>query len=101
MPDAQSRGDLPVSVDVVVERQLLILFDVPLSVYPHSDMLPNRPFRYVAIRIAAVVRKTPDSASFRRVDELRGRGGKCLHKHNDGKDEEGKPCGVPRPFATS
>ena len=48
-------------------------------------MFPNSPFRYVAVWIAAVVRKTPNSASFRRVDELCGRAGNCLHKRNDEK----------------
>ena len=60
----------PVSVDIVVEREFLVLLDVPVCEDPHAHVMANCPFCYIAIRVAAVVRETPDTASFCSVNEL-------------------------------
>ena len=61
---------LPVSVDIVVEREFLVLLDVPVCEDPHAHVMADCPFCYIAIRVAAVVRETPDTASFCSVNEL-------------------------------
>jgi hypothetical protein len=60
----------PVSIHIIIERQLLVLLDVPTCEDAHPDVLPDRPFCDVAVWATAVVRETPDSASFRGVNEL-------------------------------
>ena len=60
----------PVSVNVVVERQLLVLQYGPLGKNPHSHLVANGPFCDIAIGVATVVCESPDPAFFSRVDEL-------------------------------
>jgi hypothetical protein len=60
----------PVSIDVVVERQFLVLRDSPLGKDPHPYSIPDGPFCNVAIRVTAVVREPPDPTLLGCVDEL-------------------------------
>lgn len=60
----------PVAIDIVVERELLVLLDIAFGKYTHSNMSPNSPLGNIAIRIAAVVCKTSDSTALCRVYEL-------------------------------
>ena len=67
----QKEAHRPVSIDVVVERQLLVLQYSPLGKNPHSHSVPDGPFCNETIGVAAVVCKPPDPAFLGRVDELR------------------------------
>ena len=70
-PTEQSEARyLPVSVHVVVERQLLVLLDGTVREDAHADMLPDRPLRDIAIGIAAVVGETADTPALGSIDEL-------------------------------
>ena len=60
----------PVSVDVVVEGQLLVPTDGPLGENSHSNSVPDGPFCDVAVGITAVVCEPSDPAFLCRVDEL-------------------------------
>lgn len=60
----------PVSIDVVIEGQLLVPTDGPLGENPHSNSVPDGPFCDVAVGIAAVVCEPSDPAFLRRVNEL-------------------------------
>ena len=60
----------PVAVDVIVERELLVLLDRAIRKYAHSDVLSDGPFCDEAIRVTGMVREPADTTAFRRVDEL-------------------------------
>ena len=45
----------PISVNVIVERQLLVLLDSAVCEDAHADVVANSPFRDIAIRIARSV----------------------------------------------
>jgi hypothetical protein len=64
------KGILPITVDVIVERQLLVLLDRTIRKDAHPNVLPNRPLCDVTIRIAGVICETADPAAFCRIDEL-------------------------------
>ena len=60
----------PVAVDVIVERELLVLLDRAIRKYAHSDVLSDGPFCDEAVRVTGMVREPADTTAFRRVDEL-------------------------------
>lgn len=60
----------PVSIDIVVESELLVLQYGPLGKDSHSHSIPNGPFCDVTVGVAAVVRESPDSALLGGVDKL-------------------------------
>ena len=64
-------GDcIPISIDVIVERQLLVLLDGAVREDAHADVLSDRPLRDIAIGIAAVVGETADTSALGSIDEL-------------------------------
>jgi len=63
----------PVSINVVVEGQLLSLDDVPLGEDSHPHPFPDDPFGDVAVWIAAVVCESTDSSLFGSVEVLERR----------------------------
>ena len=71
---------LPITINVIVERQFLVLLDRAIRENAHPDVLPDRPLCDVAIRVARVICETADPTTLCRVDELQragpgGRGG--------------------------
>ena len=46
------KNNAPVSIDIVVERQLFILHDVAVGKDAHSDIAADGPFRDVTVRVA-------------------------------------------------
>ena len=69
--DLFRRGsDLPVTIDIVVERQLFVLLNRPVGEDAHSDAVANGPLRDVAIWVTTVVGKPANTTALRRVDEL-------------------------------
>lgn len=63
----------PVSVHIVVKRQLLVLHYLPLRKNTHSDVWPNLPLCDMTIWITAVIRESTDASTFSSIDELRRR----------------------------
>lgn len=59
-----------IPVDVVVERELFVLGDVSSGEDAHADVLPNGPFRDVAVRATAVIGEPADAAPLSRIDVL-------------------------------
>ena len=69
-------GDcIPISIDVIVERQLLVLLDGAVREDAHADVVANSPFRDIAIRIAAVISKSTDAPALSGINELRNKQG--------------------------
>ena len=64
------KPDAPISINVVVKGQFLMLSYVPFSKDPHTNVLPNSPFGNVAIWFATMIRKTTDATALGRVNEL-------------------------------
>lgn len=65
-----AEGYVPVAINVVVECQLLILLDIAMGKDAHAHVLPHRPLSHIAIRIAAVISKSTDAATFGGIDKL-------------------------------
>jgi len=63
-------GYLPVSIDVVIESQLLSFFDVAFGKNAHPHTLANNPFGNIAIWIAGMIQKSGLASSFRSIDVL-------------------------------
>jgi hypothetical protein len=63
-------ASLPITIDVIIERELLILLDRTIRENAHPDVLPDRPLCNVAIRVARVVRESTDSTTLGCIDEL-------------------------------
>lgn len=63
-------GVIAIPVHIVIKRQLLALYDVPLAEDAHAKMLANVPLCYVAIGIAAVIDEARNAALFRCVEVL-------------------------------
>ena len=61
---------LPITIDVIVERQFLVLFDRAIRENAHPDVLPDGPLCDVRVRVARVICETADPAALRCVDEL-------------------------------
>lgn len=61
----------PITIDVVVERQFLVLLDESARKDAHAHVPSDGPFGHITIRIAAVVCEPPDTTAFGRVDELK------------------------------
>lgn len=62
--------DLPIAVDVIIEGKLFVFKNGSLGEYAHPDSVPNKPFRYIAVRITAVISEAADIAFFRGVNIL-------------------------------
>lgn len=62
--------DIPITVHIVVESELLILLDVTISKDAHANMGSNSPFGYVAVWSAAVIQKSSDASSLGGVNVL-------------------------------
>jgi hypothetical protein len=60
----------PITIDVVVEGQLLVGFDVALGEDAHAHLLADGPFGDEAIGVARVVEETSFASLLGRVDEL-------------------------------
>lgn len=71
--------DVPVSVYVVVEGELLALDDVPLCKDAHPHPLADDPLCHIAVWVAAVVREPTNPALLGRVQELK--------EHNRDREE--------------
>ena len=70
-PTEQSEARyLPVSVHVVVERQLLVLFDRPIGEDTHPNVLPDCPFCNIAVGIATMVGEAAFTPALCCIDEL-------------------------------
>jgi hypothetical protein len=69
---------LPITIDVIVERQFLVRFNRAIRENAHPDVLSDRPLCDVAVWVAGVIRETTDPAALRGVDELRRAG---HHQH--------------------
>jgi hypothetical protein len=62
--------DVPITVHVVVESELLILLDVTISKDTHANMGSDSPFGYVAVWSATVIQKSSDASSLGGVNVL-------------------------------
>ena len=60
----------PISVDVVVEGELLVLLDKPVGENAHPDVLADGPLRNITVRVTTVVCETTDSTAFGSVNVL-------------------------------
>ena len=67
---AQERECAPITIDVIVEGQPLVLLDVTIGENAHSNVSADSPLGNVAVWITAVVRKSTNAAALRRIDEL-------------------------------
>ncbi len=67
------RTHSPISVDVVVERKLLVLLDRAVREYAHPDVLVDGPLRHIAVRITTVIGEPTNPSALGGVNELRGR----------------------------
>jgi hypothetical protein len=77
-------ANLPVTIDVIVEREFLVLLDRATRENAHPDVLPDRPLCDEAIRVARVIREPADPTALSCIDELRRR---RLNRHqNKGLD---------------
>jgi hypothetical protein len=63
--------NIPVSIDIVVECEFLVLQDVTLCKDAHANMVIYCPLCDVAVWLAAVICETTNPAALRRIDELR------------------------------
>jgi hypothetical protein len=59
--------NVPVSIDVVVERELLFSLDVPLGKNPHTDAFSDDPFGNVAVGVAGMICESTFATAFRCV----------------------------------
>ena len=64
------KENAPVTIDVVVERELLVLLDIALSEDAHAHLAPDGPFGNEAVGVARVVEESTFAAALGRVDEL-------------------------------
>ena len=64
----------PVTINVVIEGQLLILLNVTFCENSHPNVMSNRPLRDVAIGTTAMIGEAPDPSTLRCVDKLWGIG---------------------------
>lgn len=69
-PSAKLKAHSPISINIIIKSQLLILPNLPHREYPHPYVLPYRPLRDVAIWVTAVVRESSNTAFFGGVYEL-------------------------------
>lgn len=60
----------PVSIHIVVERQLFVLLNVPFREDAHPDILAHSPLGYVAVWATTVVGETTNATILRSIDEL-------------------------------
>jgi hypothetical protein len=60
----------PIAIDIVIERQLLVLFNQAIRKYTHANMVTYGPLGYIAIGATAVVRKSADPSPFGCVNKL-------------------------------
>lgn len=80
--------DAPVAVDVVVERELLVLLDGALGKDAHAHLAPDGPLCDDAVWVARVVEEPPLAALLGCVDELRhARRASALGCHEEGTGE--------------
>ena len=68
---------VPISIHVVVERELLILLYPTLGEDAHPDSLSYSPFCDITIRRAGMIREAPDATPLGCVDEF------ILLKHHE------------------
>ena len=61
---------VPVPIHIVIEGELLVLLDRAISKDAHANVAPDGPFGHIAIRIAAVIRKSADTPSLGGIDKL-------------------------------
>lgn len=61
---------LPITVDVVVKRQLLVLLDRTVGENAHADVVPDSPLRDIAVGITAMVGEPTDTTTLCGVDVL-------------------------------
>ena len=61
---------LPITVDVVVEGQLLVLLDCAICEDAHPDAVADCPLCDIAVRVATVVGEPADSTALSGVDVL-------------------------------
>ena len=61
---------LPITINVVVEGDFLVLRNIPLGIDAHTHPRPNRPFCHITVRVTAVIRESPNATTSGRVDEL-------------------------------
>jgi hypothetical protein len=69
--EPQGASNLPVVIDIVVERQLFVLFDSTVGKYAHANMASDSPLCNIAVGTAAVVRKPADASSLGCINEVR------------------------------
>lgn len=62
---------IPVTVNIVIECQLLVLLDCSISENAHTDMVSHSPFGYIAVWVATVIRKSTNATSFCGINELK------------------------------
>jgi hypothetical protein len=60
----------PISVNIVVERDLLPLENIPLREDAHPQSAADDPFLHLAVRVARVIGESSDPALLRCVDVL-------------------------------
>jgi len=60
----------PITVNIVVECQLLKGLYVPFRKDPHPHMIPDSPLGYVAIRVTTMICETSNSTALGSIDKL-------------------------------
>jgi hypothetical protein len=64
-------GVLPITIDVVVKCQFLVLLDRAIREDAHPNVLPDRPLCDIAVWVARVIRETANASALCGIDELR------------------------------
>ena len=65
-----SEENIPISVNVIIECQLFRSLNISLRKNSHPHVVSYGPLGHIAIWITAVICKTSDSSTFRRIDKL-------------------------------
>ena len=62
--------DAPITVDIVIERQLLVLLNLSLGINSHPHSRSDRPLRDITVGITAVVCESSNTAALCCINKL-------------------------------
>ena len=92
-PTLSGKPNAPISIHVVVERQLFVLEDIPLREYTHPDSVTDVPLGNITVWVAAVVGEAADASALGCVDELKT-GVNARPGHNEGNRCTSSFCSI-------
>jgi cobalamin biosynthesis Co2+ chelatase CbiK len=86
--------NVPITIHVVVESELLVPLDITAGKDAHADMASDGPFGYVAIWSAAMIQKPADASALGSINILLIRRVSILKRKEHRKQRTSSFCNI-------